>query len=119
MLIVSDVVRADLVLALLLTTEQSQIYPIVTLLSAAGTFFNLAANATLPTLLDADDLLAANAEGHGARLRRFSADAHEGLHYARDDCFVSRLVLIDETVIIWMVTSGTGQLFDSCSWPAE
>lgn len=59
-LIVSDMVRAVLVLALLLTTEQWQVYAIVTLLTAAGTFFNPALSATLPTLLDADDLLAAN-----------------------------------------------------------
>jgi MFS family permease len=59
-LVVSDVVRGVLVLALLLTTEQWQVYAIVGLLTAAGTFFNPAVSATLPTLLDADDLLAAN-----------------------------------------------------------
>ena len=59
-LVVSDVVRAVLVLTLLLTTEQWQVYAIVVLLTAAGTFFNPAVSATLPTLLDADDLLAAN-----------------------------------------------------------
>lgn len=59
-LIISDVVRGLLVLALLLTTELWQIYTIVTLLTAAGTFFNPAVSATLPTLLDEDDLLAAN-----------------------------------------------------------
>lgn len=59
-LVVSDVVRALLVLALLLTTEQWQVYTIVFLLTAAGTFFNPAVSATLPTLLDPDDLLAAN-----------------------------------------------------------
>ncbi len=55
-----DLVRAVLVLALLLTTEQWQVYAIVFFLTAASTFFNPAINATLPTLLDADDLLAAN-----------------------------------------------------------
>jgi MFS family permease len=60
-LVVSDVVRAVLVLLLLLTTELWQIYAIIALLTAAGTFFNPAVSATLPTLLDADDLLAANA----------------------------------------------------------
>ncbi|MEP6891354.1 MAG: MFS transporter, partial [Nitrospirota bacterium] len=60
-LVIADVVRAVLVLALLLTTEQWQVYAIVALLTAASTFFNPAVNATLPTLLDADDLLAANA----------------------------------------------------------
>lgn len=59
-LVVSDVVRAVLVLALLLTTEQWQVYGIVALLTVAGTFFNPAVSTTLPTLLDADDLLAAN-----------------------------------------------------------
>ena len=59
-LVVSDVLRAVLVLALLLTTEQWQVYTIVALTTAAGTFFNPAVSATLPTLLSADDLLAAN-----------------------------------------------------------
>jgi MFS family permease len=59
-LVVSDLVRAVLVLALLLTTQLWQIYVIVALLTAAATFFNPAVNATLPTLLDEDDLLAAN-----------------------------------------------------------
>ncbi len=59
-LVVSDVVRAVLVLLLLATTQQWQIYVIVALLAAAGTFFNPAVNATLPTLLDGEDLLAAN-----------------------------------------------------------
>lgn len=59
-LISVDLVRAVLVLALLLTTEQWQVYGIVFFLTAASTFFNPAINATLPTLLDADDLLAAN-----------------------------------------------------------
>ncbi|MFL5803199.1 MAG: MFS transporter [Roseiflexaceae bacterium] len=59
-LVTAEVVRAGLVGSLLLTTELWQIYAIVMLLTAAGTFFNPAVNATLPTLLDADDLLAAN-----------------------------------------------------------
>jgi MFS family permease len=59
-LVGADVIRAMLVLALLFTSELWQIYAIITLLTAANTFFNPAVNATLPTLLDADDLLAAN-----------------------------------------------------------
>ncbi len=59
-LVVSDVVRAALTVALLFTTQLWQIYAIVALLSVVGVFFNPAINATLPTLLDADDLLAAN-----------------------------------------------------------
>jgi len=59
-LVTSDVVRAVLVLLLLATTQQWQVYVIVALLAAAGTFFNPAVNATLPTLLDEEDLLAAN-----------------------------------------------------------
>jgi MFS family permease len=59
-LVASDVIRAILVLALLLTTELWQMYAIITLLTAAGVFFNPAVNATLPTLLDEGDLLAAN-----------------------------------------------------------
>ena len=59
-LVVSDVMRAVLVLALLLATELWQIYTIVALLTVASTFFNPAVNATIPTLLDAEDLLAAN-----------------------------------------------------------
>jgi MFS family permease len=60
-LVSADLVRAALVLALLLTTEQWQIYGIVALLTAASTFFNPAVSATLPTLLDEADLFAANA----------------------------------------------------------
>jgi MFS family permease len=59
-LVGSDLVRALLVLALLLTTELWQIYAVITLLTIAGVFFNPAVSATLPSLLDADDLLAAN-----------------------------------------------------------
>jgi MFS family permease len=59
-LVGSDVVRALLVLALLLASELWQIYVIVALLAVVGVFFNPAVNATLPTLLDAGDLLAAN-----------------------------------------------------------
>jgi MFS family permease len=55
-----DLVRAMLVLALLLTTELWQIYTIVPLLTVAATFFNPAGSATLPTLLDKQELLAAN-----------------------------------------------------------
>ena len=44
---------------MLFTTALWQIYAVV-LLTADGTFFNPAVNATLPALLDADDLLAAN-----------------------------------------------------------
>jgi MFS family permease len=60
-LIVADVVRAVCVLALLLTTQLWQIYAIITLLTGAATFFNPAVSATLPTLLDPEDVLAANA----------------------------------------------------------
>lgn len=60
-LVVADLVRAVLVLGLLFTTEVWQIYAIVALLTSASAFFNPAVNATLPTLLDAEDLLAANA----------------------------------------------------------
>jgi MFS family permease len=59
-LVGADLTRAALVIGLLFTTELWQIYLIITLLTAAGTFFNPAVNATLPTLLDAEDLLAAN-----------------------------------------------------------
>ena len=59
-LVGADLARTVLVLSLILATELWQIYAIVTLLSAAGTFFNPTVNATLPALLDADDLLAAN-----------------------------------------------------------
>ncbi|MCI0577274.1 MAG: MFS transporter, partial [Chloroflexi bacterium] len=56
----SDLARTALVLGLLLATELWQIYAIIFLLTTAGAFFNPAVNATLPTLLDEDDLLAAN-----------------------------------------------------------
>jgi MFS family permease len=59
-LIGSDVIRAVLVLSLLLTTNLWQMYAIIFLLTGAATFFNPAVNATLPTLLDEKDLLAAN-----------------------------------------------------------
>lgn len=59
-LVAADVVRAVAVLGLLFITELWQIYAIVALLTTAGAFFNPAVNATLPTLLDAEDLLAAN-----------------------------------------------------------
>lgn len=59
-LIASDVIRALLVLALLLASELWQIYAIITLLTTAATFFNPAISATLPSLLDEEDLLAAN-----------------------------------------------------------
>jgi MFS family permease len=59
-LVGADLARAALVVALLLTTDLWQIYAIIILLTIAGTFFNPAVSATLPTLLDADDLLAAN-----------------------------------------------------------
>ena len=59
-LVVSDVLRAGLTLALLFTTQLWQIYVVIALLSVVGVFFNPAVNATLPTLLDAEDLLAAN-----------------------------------------------------------
>ncbi len=146
-LIGADVVRGVLVLALLLATAQWQIYAIVALLTAAGTFFNPAVNATLPTLLDEKDLLAANSvswstgrfvqiigsalaagfialvgvqaafifnaatffvsallllllpvpPGRQVSARGWSgfvADAHEGLRFAREDRFVSRLVVV-------------------------
>ncbi len=60
-LVAADVVRTLLVLALLVTTQLWQMYVIVALLTAAVTFFNPAVNATLPTLLDEHDVLAANA----------------------------------------------------------
>ena len=59
-LVVSDFVRAALVLTLLLTTQLWQIYALIVLLTTVGVFFNPAVNATLPTLLDEKDLLAAN-----------------------------------------------------------
>ncbi len=59
-LVGADLLRAALVFMLLSTTELWQIYALVTLLAATGTFFNPAVNATLPTLLDEKDLLAAN-----------------------------------------------------------
>ena len=59
-LVVADVLRAGLTLALLFTTQLWQIYVVIALLSVVGVFFNPAVNATLPTLLDAEDLLAAN-----------------------------------------------------------
>lgn len=146
-LVVSDIVRAALVLMLLLTTELWQIYTIIALLTVASTFFNPAVNATLPTLLDAEDLLAANSvswstgrfvqiigsalaagviatvgaeaafvfnattflisallllllpvpPGHKVAARGwhgFITDAREGFQFARNDRFVSRLVVI-------------------------
>ncbi|MCI0398566.1 MAG: MFS transporter, partial [Chloroflexi bacterium] len=146
-LVASDLARATLVLGLLLTTELWQIYAIIFLLTTAGTFFNPAVNATLPTLLDEGDLLAANSVSWstgrlvqiiGAALaagviatvgaeaafvfnaatffisalfllllpvpagrrvagrgwRGFLADAREGLRFARQDYFVSRLVMV-------------------------
>ncbi len=59
-LVASDVLRALLVLSLLLVDELWQIYAIITLITATATFFNPAVGATLPTLLDEKDLLAAN-----------------------------------------------------------
>jgi MFS family permease len=146
-LVGADVVRALLVLALLATTELWQIYAIVALLSVAGVFFNPAVHATLPALLDKEDLLAANSVSWstgrfvqiiGAALaagviaavgaevafvfnaatfiisalfllllpsppgqrvlargwRGYVADAREGLRYARQDRFVSRLMVV-------------------------
>jgi MFS family permease len=146
-LVGSDLIRAGLVLALLLTTELWQIYAIVTLLAATSTFFNPAVSATLPTLLDEEDLFAANSVSWstgrfvqiiGSALAAgvvglvgaeaafvfnaatflisallllllpvppgqrvvargwsgFVADAQEGLRFARQDRFVSRLVLV-------------------------
>lgn len=146
-LVASDLVRATLVLGLLLTTELWQIYVIVFFLAAAGVFFNPAVNATLPTLLDEQDLLAANSVSWstgrlvqiiGAALaagviaaigaeaafvfnaltffisallllllpvpagrsvagrgwRTFIADAKEGLQFAQQDYFISRLVIV-------------------------
>src|SRR5713101_7911068 len=49
-LVVSDFVRAALVLTLLLTTQLWQIYALIVLLTTVGVFFNPAVNATLPTL---------------------------------------------------------------------
>lgn len=59
-LVSADVVRTVTVLGLLFTTELWQVYAIVALLTSAGTFFNPAVNATLPMLLDEEDLLTAN-----------------------------------------------------------
>lgn len=59
-LVGADLARAVFVIALLFTTQLWQIYAIIVLVTVAGTFFNPAVNATLPALLDADDLLAAN-----------------------------------------------------------
>lgn len=59
-LIVSDILRAVLVIGLLFTQELWQIYLIITLITAVAVFFNPAVSATLPTLLDEKDLLAAN-----------------------------------------------------------
>lgn len=146
-LVTSDVVRAVLVLALLVTTSLWQIYLLITLLTVAAIFFNPAVNATLPTLLDEQDLLAANSvswstgrfvqiigsalalaviELVGAEAafvfnagtflvsaglllalpvppgrpvpargwRGFLQDAQEGLAFARQDRFVSRLIVV-------------------------
>jgi MFS family permease len=132
-LVGADVVRALLVLALLATTELWQIYAIVALLSVAGVFFNPAVHATLPALLDKEDLLAANSVSRSAAgviaavgaevafvfnaatfiisalfllllppgqrvlargWRGYVADAREGLRYARQDRFVSRLMVV-------------------------
>jgi len=146
-LVASDVIRAGLVLALLATTELWQIYAIVALLTATAVFFNPAVSATLPTLLDAEDLQAANSvswstgrlvqilgsalaggviaavgpEGAfvfnaatfgvsavllawlpvpaGQRVPArgwdgFVTDAREGLRYARQDRFISRLMIV-------------------------
>ncbi len=146
-LIASDVVRAVLVLLLLTATALWHIYAIVALLTAAATFFNPAVSATLPTLLDEKDVLAANSvswstgrfvqiigsalaagiiaaigaeaafvfnaatflisalfllllpvpPGRPVTARGWSGfvtDAREGLHFARTDRFVSRLVVV-------------------------
>jgi MFS family permease len=146
-LVGADLARAARVLALLLTTELRQIYVIIILLTAAGTFFNPAVNATLPTLLDEDNLLAANSVSWstgrfvqiiGSALalgviqivgaeaafvfnaftflisallllllpvpssqriptrgwRGFVADARDGLQFAHQNRFVSRLVIV-------------------------
>lgn len=146
-LVGADLARTVLVLALLFTSELWQIYLIVMLLTAAATFFNPAVNATLPTLLDEDDLLAANSVSWstgrfvqiiGSALalgviqivgaeaafvfnaltffisallllflptppgrsipvrgwRGFVTDARDGLRFARQDRFVSRLVIV-------------------------
>ncbi|GAC1649923.1 MAG: MFS transporter [Herpetosiphon sp.] len=144
-LVAADLVRALLVLLLLATHSVWQIYAVVALLTAAGAFFNPAVNATLPTLLDEEDLLAANSvswstgrfvqiigsalaagiiaavgapaafvfnaatftfsallllllpiprgqDVAAAGWKGFLADAREGLRYARQDRFVSRLI---------------------------
>jgi len=143
----TDMIRALLVLALLLTTELWQIYAVITLLTAASVFFNPAVSATLPTLLDDDDLLAANSVSwstgrfvqiigsalalgiieivgpeaafvfnaitflvsallilllpipHGNKVpargwQGFLTDARDGLQFARQDWFISRLALV-------------------------
>lgn len=146
-LVAADLVRAVAVLGLLFTTELWQIYAIVAVLTTAGTFFNPAVNATLPTLLDEQDLLAANSiawstgrfvqiigasvaggviaavgpkvafvfnastflisallllllpvpPGRPVSARGwqgFISDAREGLHFARQDPFVARLITV-------------------------
>lgn len=59
-LIVSDVVRAVLVLLLIWVTDPWQIYLIVALLTSASVFFNPTVQAIIPTIVEPDSLLAAN-----------------------------------------------------------
>ncbi len=62
-LIGSDLARAALVLALAFTHELWLIYALTFLLASAGIFFNPAAQATIPAVVDKEALVAANSVG--------------------------------------------------------
>ncbi len=59
-LIVSDLIRASLVVLLIGATQMWQIYLIVAGLTAASVFFNPTVQAVIPTIVEPDALLAAN-----------------------------------------------------------
>jgi MFS family permease len=59
-LIVSDLIRAGLVVLLIGATQVWQIYLIVAGLTAASVFFNPTVQAVIPSIVEADALLAAN-----------------------------------------------------------
>lgn len=59
-LIISDVVRAILVLLLVVVSETWHVYIIVALLTSASVFFNPTVQAVMPTIVDRESLLAAN-----------------------------------------------------------
>jgi len=59
-LIAADLTRAVLVIGLTSTTTIWQIYLLASCISLAGVFFSPALAASIPTLVDRDDLLAAN-----------------------------------------------------------